>query len=101
MEESARLSETPIVTNQVPYSVATRQYVDNGVLAYCQENEIVNLYICINRTLISYILAFNSDAYVIKIEKSTATIICISKTNEHVFFNSDTTTHIIVNYLIN
>lgn len=35
------LSATPIVTNQVPYSVATREYVANGVLAYCQANGIV------------------------------------------------------------
>ena len=41
MVESSRLSDTPIITNQVPYSVATRRYVDNGVLDYCQQNGIV------------------------------------------------------------
>jgi diketogulonate reductase-like aldo/keto reductase len=41
LRESQRLSETPIVTNQVPYSVASRQYVKNGVIPYCQEHGIV------------------------------------------------------------
>ncbi|MAT97677.1 MAG: aldo/keto reductase [Anaerolineaceae bacterium] len=41
MKESQELSETPIVTNQVPYSLTTRSYVQNGVIPYCQENEIV------------------------------------------------------------
>ena len=41
MAESQALSETPIVTNQVPYSVTTRRYAENGVLAYCQANNIV------------------------------------------------------------
>ena len=34
-------SETPIVTNQVPFSVADRSYVKNGVLEYCQQNDIL------------------------------------------------------------
>ena len=41
MEESQKLSETPIVTNQVPYSVTTRDYVRNGVVEYCQANDIL------------------------------------------------------------
>jgi diketogulonate reductase-like aldo/keto reductase len=41
LKEAGDLSETPIVTNQVPYSVFERQYVRNGVLGYCQQNEIV------------------------------------------------------------
>ncbi len=41
MKESQELSETPIVTNQVPYSLTTRRYVQNGVIPYCQENDIV------------------------------------------------------------
>lgn len=35
------LSETPIVTNQVPFSLADRSYVKNGVLEYCQQNDIL------------------------------------------------------------
>ena len=35
------LSETPIVTSQVPYSLTTRAYVRNGVIPYCQENDII------------------------------------------------------------
>jgi diketogulonate reductase-like aldo/keto reductase len=41
LQEAQALSETPIVTNQVPYSVATRSYVRNGVLAHCQQHGIV------------------------------------------------------------
>ena len=41
LEEAGRLSETPILTDQVPYSVQDRTYTDNGVLQYCREHEIV------------------------------------------------------------
>ena len=41
LRRSQALSETPIVNNQVPYSIHHREYVQNGVLAYCQENGIV------------------------------------------------------------
>lgn len=41
MKESQELSETPIVTNQVPYSLTTRSEVQNGVIPYCQANNIV------------------------------------------------------------
>ena len=41
LKAAQRLSETPIVTNQVPFSVTTRRYVHNGVVPYCQEKGIV------------------------------------------------------------
>jgi diketogulonate reductase-like aldo/keto reductase len=41
LQESQQLSETSIVTNQVPYSLVTRSYLKNGVIPYCQENGIV------------------------------------------------------------
>jgi diketogulonate reductase-like aldo/keto reductase len=41
LKEAQQLSETPIVTNQVPYSLVTRRYSDNGVIPYCQENGII------------------------------------------------------------
>jgi len=41
LKESQTLSETPILTNQVPYSLADRSYVKNGVLEYCQQNDIL------------------------------------------------------------
>lgn len=41
LKQSQALSETPIVTNQVPYSISERSYVKNGVLAYCQQNNIL------------------------------------------------------------
>jgi diketogulonate reductase-like aldo/keto reductase len=34
-------SETPIFTDQVSYSLADRTYVRNGVLGYCQRNDIL------------------------------------------------------------
>ncbi len=41
MQEAQELSETPIVTNQVPYSLTTRSYLKNDVIPYCQANNIV------------------------------------------------------------
>jgi diketogulonate reductase-like aldo/keto reductase len=41
LNQAQELSETPIVNNQVPYSLADRSYVKNGVLEYCQQNDIL------------------------------------------------------------
>jgi 2,5-diketo-D-gluconate reductase B len=41
MKQAQAESEAPIFTNQVPYSLADRSYVQNGVLDYCQENGIL------------------------------------------------------------
>ncbi len=41
LKEAQALSETPLLTNQVPYSIPDRSYVENGVLAYCQQNDIL------------------------------------------------------------
>lgn len=41
LEQSVALSDTPIITNQVPYSLTNRRYVRNGVLQYCQDNGIL------------------------------------------------------------
>ena len=41
LKQSQSLSETPIITNQVPYSNSDRSYVENGVLEYCQQNNII------------------------------------------------------------
>ena len=35
------LSETPLLTNQIPYSLHDREYAHNGVLSYCQERGIL------------------------------------------------------------
>lgn len=40
LQQAQELSETPIVTNQVPYSLSDRSYVNNGVLEYCQKNDV-------------------------------------------------------------
>ncbi len=41
VKQSQELSETPIITNQIPYSLPNRTYVENGVLEYCQQNDIL------------------------------------------------------------
>jgi len=41
LEQAQAESETPIFTNQVPYSLADRSYVRNGVLEYCQGHDIL------------------------------------------------------------
>jgi diketogulonate reductase-like aldo/keto reductase len=41
LEEAVALSETPLLTNQVSYSLPDRTCEKNGVLAYCQENDIL------------------------------------------------------------
>ena len=41
LEEAAALSETPLLTDQVSYSLPDRTVVENGVLAYCQEHDIL------------------------------------------------------------
>jgi diketogulonate reductase-like aldo/keto reductase len=40
LKQSQDLSETPLLTNQAPYSLFTREYVRNGVLEYCQQNQV-------------------------------------------------------------
>lgn len=35
------LSETPLITNQIPYSLSDRSYVRNGVIEYCRQNDIL------------------------------------------------------------
>ncbi|HKJ37485.1 MAG TPA: aldo/keto reductase [Anaerolineales bacterium] len=41
LKQAQTLSEMPIVNNQVPYSISDRSYVRNGVLEYCQQNDIL------------------------------------------------------------
>ena len=41
LKASQAASATPLLTNQVPYSLADRTYVKNGVLEYCQANNIL------------------------------------------------------------
>lgn len=41
LREARALCETPILTNQVPYRLPDRTYVDNGVLEYCQQHDIL------------------------------------------------------------
>ena len=41
LKQSQEHSETPLITNQVPYSIFDRSYVKNGALEYCQQNDIL------------------------------------------------------------
>jgi diketogulonate reductase-like aldo/keto reductase len=41
LKKARSLSNTPLLTDQVPYSLRTRTYVLNGVLEYCQQNEML------------------------------------------------------------
>jgi diketogulonate reductase-like aldo/keto reductase len=41
LKQAQSLSETPIITDQVPYRLPDRSYVKNGVLEYCQLNDIL------------------------------------------------------------
>ncbi len=41
LKEAQSLSETPIIADQVPYSLSERRYAKNGLLEYCQQNNIL------------------------------------------------------------
>jgi diketogulonate reductase-like aldo/keto reductase len=41
LKEAVTLAETKLLTNQVSYSLPDRTCVENGVLAFCQENDIL------------------------------------------------------------
>ena len=41
LKQSQGLSKTPIITNQVPYSLSERSYAKSGMLEYCQKNQIL------------------------------------------------------------
>jgi len=41
LRQAQSFSETPILTDQVPYRLPDKSYVENGVLEYCQQNDIL------------------------------------------------------------
>lgn len=41
LKQAQACSETPILTDQVPYSLPNHEYVENGVIEYCQQNDIL------------------------------------------------------------
>ena len=41
LKQAQSFSETPLITNQVPYSLPNSVYVENGVIEYCQQNDIL------------------------------------------------------------
>jgi diketogulonate reductase-like aldo/keto reductase len=54
LKQSVSFSESPLLTDQVSYSLPDRTCVKNGVLAYCQENDILlTAYTPVKRRFIS------------------------------------------------
>lgn len=41
LKTAQEVSETPIITNQIPYRLPDLSYVENGVIEYCQQNDIL------------------------------------------------------------
>lgn len=41
LKQAQSFSETPLLTDQVPYRLPDKTYVENGVLDYCQQNDIL------------------------------------------------------------
>ena len=41
LKQAVQLSETSLLTDQVPYRLPDKTYVENGVLEYCQQNDIL------------------------------------------------------------
>lgn len=41
LKQAQKYSETPLLTDQVPYRLPDDEYVKNGVLGYCQQNDIL------------------------------------------------------------
>ena len=41
LKQVQEYSETPILTDQIPYCLPDRTYVENGVIEYCQQNDIL------------------------------------------------------------
>jgi diketogulonate reductase-like aldo/keto reductase len=41
LRQAQSLSETPLLTDQVPYRLPDHKYAENGVLDYCQKNDIL------------------------------------------------------------
>jgi len=41
LKQSVALCETPLLSNQVSYSIPDRSSVENGVIPYCQQNDVL------------------------------------------------------------
>jgi diketogulonate reductase-like aldo/keto reductase len=41
LKQARTYSETPILTDQVPYSLPNHTYVENGVIEYCRQNDVL------------------------------------------------------------
>ena len=95
LKQSQDLSHTPIITNQVPYSLFNRGYVHNGVLDYCQQNKIiVTAYspveegrLCSNAVLEKIAASHNATSYQIAlawlVQQPFVVTIPMSQNKEH------------------
>jgi diketogulonate reductase-like aldo/keto reductase len=71
LKQAQEYSETPILTNQVPYRIPDRTYAENGVIEYCQKNDIlVTAYspvkfrsVHTNKTIVSVAEAHSATPY--------------------------------------
>src|SRR5215216_1824355 len=71
LKHGQQLSETPLITDQVPYRLPDKTYMENGVLDYCQQNDIlVTAYspvkfrnLPVNKTLRTISEAHSATAY--------------------------------------
>jgi len=71
LKQAQTLSATPIITDQVPFSTSDHSYIKNGVLEYCQQNNIILTayspvnqgHFRVNRTLESIAQAHSATPY--------------------------------------
>lgn len=71
LKQAQQYSETPIITNQIPYRLPDKTYVENGVIEYCQQNDIlITAYspikfrnINVNQTIKAIALAHSATSY--------------------------------------
>jgi len=63
LEQACQLSATPLVTDQVPYSVLNRTNAQNGILAYCQQyGMILTAYTPVEKGRVHELAALNALA---------------------------------------
>jgi len=63
LEQARQLSATPLVTDQVPYSVLNRTNAQNGILAYCQQyGMILTAYTPVEKGRVHELAALNALA---------------------------------------
>ncbi len=41
LKKAKALAETSLLTNQIPYSLPDKRYIENGVIKFCQQNDVM------------------------------------------------------------